>query len=134
MLVRLILKRGRPLLRKPGTNRQVALGLGALLTPAALMAYVLGFWRLAADLGVAGEFGITGVFSHWQIWIVIAALLHLSGYVLNRYGRGGELRVPQALMFHLFPARDQTDRNAPVSERIQEPVSGPASEQRVSSR
>jgi hypothetical protein len=134
MFVRLMLKRGRPLLRKPGKNRHVALGLAALLTPAALMAYVLGFWRLAADIGVAGEFGITGVFSHWQIWILIAAVLHLSGYVLNRYGRGGELRVPQALMFHLFPAADREERNAPVSERIPDPVSGPVSEQSVSSR
>jgi hypothetical protein len=134
MLVRLMLKRGRPLQRKPGKNRHVALGLAALLTPAALMAYVLGFWRLASDIGIAGEFGITGVFSHWQIWLVIAALLHLSGYVLNRYGRGGELRVPQALMFHLFPARDRRDLSAAVSERIPEPVSGPASEQHVSSR
>ena len=134
MLVRLRLKRGQPLLRKPGKNRHVALGLAALLTPAALMAYVLGFWRLAADIGVAGEFGITGVFSHWQIWILIAALLHLSGYVLNRYGRGGELRVPQALMFHLFPAPDRRERDAPVAERIPEPASGPVSEQGVGSR
>jgi hypothetical protein len=134
MFVRLILKRGRPLLRKPGKNRHVALGLAALLTPAALMAYVLGFWRLAADIGVAGEFGITGVFSHWQIWILIAALLHLSGYVLNRYGRGGELRVPQALMFHLFPAPDRPENNAAFSEQIPDPVSGPVSEQHISSR
>jgi hypothetical protein len=134
MLVRLMLKRGRPLLRKPGKNRHVALALGALLTPAALMAYVLGFWRLAADIGVAGEFGITGLFSHWQIWILTAAVLHLSGYVLGRYGRGGELRVPQALMFHLFPAPRRGERNAPVSERIPEPVSGPVADQRISSR
>jgi hypothetical protein len=130
MVVRLMLKRGRPLLHKSGKNRHLALGLAALLTPAALMAYVLGFWRLAADIGVAGEFGITGLFSHWQIWILIAAVLHLSGYVLNRYGRGGELRVPRALMFHLFPAPDRKERNAQVSERIPDPVS----EQRISSR
>jgi len=134
MFVRLMLKRGRPLLHKPGKNRHIALGLGALLTPAALMAYVLGFWRLAADIGVAGEFGITGLFSHWQVWILIAAVLHLCGYVLGRYGRGGELRVPRALMFTLFPAPDPGERNAPVSERIPEPVSGPVSEQSVSSR
>lgn len=134
MLVRIRLRRGRPLLRKPGKNRHVALGLAALLTPAALMAYVLGFWRLAADIGVAGEFGISGVFSHWQIWILLAALLQISAYVLNRYGRGGELRVPQALMFHLFPAADRGDGNAPVSEPMPEPVSGPVSEQGVSSR
>jgi hypothetical protein len=133
MVVRLMLKRGRPLRRKPGNNRQVALGLAALLTPLALMAYVLGFWRLASDIGVAGEFGITGVFSHWQIWILIAALLHLSGYVLNHYGRGGELRVPRALMFHLFPAPDNLEDNS-VSERIPGPVSEPVSKQPVSSR
>ena len=63
------------------------------------MAYVLGLWRLASDLGVAGEFGIEGVFSHWQIWIGLAILLHLSASSLSRYGRGGDLNVPRILQF-----------------------------------
>jgi hypothetical protein len=97
--------------------------MGALLIPAALMAYVLGVWRLASDIGVAGEFGISGVFSHWQIWILIAAVLHISAYVLSRYGRGGDLRVPQALMSHLFPAADREDPGAEGSEDASEHLS-----------
>jgi hypothetical protein len=104
MVVRIKLPRGRPLLRRSGKNRHIAFAVGALLTPAALMAWVLGFWRLAADIGVAGEFGITGVWSHWQIWMVSAAFLQGVSHILNRYGRGGDLKKPREIMFHLFPA------------------------------
>jgi hypothetical protein len=111
MIARIKLQRGRPIQRKQGKNRHVALALGALLIPGSLMAYVLGFWRLASDLGIAGEFGITGVFSHWQIWIVTAVAMQLSASVLTRYGRGGELQVPRVLMLHLLSSRrDEEER------------------------
>lgn len=61
------------------------------------MAYSLGFWRLASDMGLAGQFGITGVFSHWQLWIGLGVVLHASAISLNRYGRGDELELPQVL-------------------------------------
>jgi hypothetical protein len=83
----------------------LALACGALLIPASLMAYVLGFWRLASDMGMAREFAIRGTFSHWQLWMAAAVLLHLSSYVLNRYGRGGELHVPRVLTPHFLPLR-----------------------------
>jgi hypothetical protein len=61
---------------------------GALLTPAAVMASVLGLWRLAADMKWTGEFGIsTGLFSHWQVWFGSAAILQWVAWTLNRYGR-----------------------------------------------
>jgi len=61
--------------------------MASLLTPAAVMAFVLGFWRLVADLKVTSEFPITeGIFSHWQVWISGAAVLQLCALVLNRYG------------------------------------------------
>ena len=109
MILRIRLRRGRPIQRKQGKNRHVALAFGALLTPLALMAYVLGFWRLASDMGFAGEFGITGVFSHWQIWIGTAAALHIAGSSLNRYGRGGDLHVPRVLAFPMFAPRPRKD-------------------------
>ncbi len=99
MIVRIHLRKGRPVRRARGKNRPLALACGALLIPAALMAYVLGFWRLASDLGVTGEFAIRGVFSHWQIWIVTAVVLHVVAGVLTRYGRGGEFHLPSALTF-----------------------------------
>jgi hypothetical protein len=99
MMVRIKLQAGRPVQRKVGKNRQVASAIGTLLVPVALMAYVLGVWRLASDLGMAGEFAISGLFSHWQIWVAIAAALHIASSSLNRYGRGGTLKGPRLLHF-----------------------------------
>jgi hypothetical protein len=103
MIVRIRLQQGRPIERKPGKNRHVALACAALLVPTALMAYVLGFWRLASDMGMTGEFAITGAFSHWQVWIAVAAAVHLAASTLNRYGRGYDLHLPRILMFRMFP-------------------------------
>jgi hypothetical protein len=105
MLVRLRLETGQPIQRKRGKNRSLALGFAALLIPASLMAYTLGFWRLASDLGVAGEFSVTGIFSHWQVWIAMGVLLNLAAVVLNRYGRGGVLEMPRSLRPRLLPLR-----------------------------
>jgi hypothetical protein len=114
MFLRIKLQRGRPIQRKQGKNRHVALAFGALLKPVALMAYVLGFWRLASDMGFAGAFGITGLFSHWQIWIVTAAALHIAAVSLNRYGTGGTLEGPRILMFPLFPSKMFPRKHSPV--------------------
>jgi hypothetical protein len=78
--------------------------------PVVLMAYVLGIWRLASDLGMAGEFAISGIFSHWQVWIALAAALHIASVSLNRYGRGGSLKGPKLLHF------------GPIAEKPEEPV------------
>jgi hypothetical protein len=101
MNVRIRLRSGRPVQRKQRKNRHLALAFGALLIPASLMAYVLGFWRLASDMGMAGEFTINGLFSHWQVWIALAALLHLTATVLSRYGRGVEVLLPRVFTFRL---------------------------------
>ena len=107
MIVRIQLRQGHPVRRTPGKNRQLALASGALLIPASLMAYVLGFWRLASDLGVTNEFAIRGLFSHWQLWIVTAVALHVAAGVLTRYGRGGEFHLPSALTFRFGAAPGQ---------------------------
>jgi hypothetical protein len=87
MVVRIRFSRGRPVLRAKGKNRRVALAFSALMTPAAVMSSVLGLWRLTADMKLTGEFGIaTGLFSHWQVWMVFAALLQAGAWALNRYG------------------------------------------------
>jgi len=100
MIVRIQFRQGQRLRKAPGKNRHVALASSALLIPVSLMAYVLGFWRLASDAGVAREFAIRGLFSHWQVWFVLALSLQLASSVLNRYGRGGEFHLPAALTFH----------------------------------
>ena len=103
MVVRLKLGTGTRFERRRGKNRVIASVAGALLVPVALMAYVMGIWRLAADIGVAREFVVAGLFSHWQVWMVLGAAIHLVAYALTRYGRGGELALPGVIT--LFPGR-----------------------------
>lgn len=64
--------------------------MAALLTPAALMASILGFWRIGADFHWTSSFAIpSGWLSHWQVWLGGAALLQFGAYALNRYGKTG---------------------------------------------
>jgi hypothetical protein len=74
--------------QKAHKNQHVALALASLLTPAAVMACVLTFWRLAADVNFTGQFPITdGLFSHWQVWLAVAAALQFISILLNRSGK-----------------------------------------------
>ncbi len=85
MTVRIRLRLGHSLLRR---SAKVASAMAAVLTPAAVMAFVLGAWRLCADLKWTGEFVISqGVFSHWQVWLAMAGLLQTCAAVLNRCSR-----------------------------------------------
>ncbi len=89
MLVRIRFGKGLPVSSKRAKNRRLAQGVAVLLKPAALVALVLGCWRIAADFNWTGGFAIaTGLFSHWQVWLGGAALLQLCSYALNRYGKG----------------------------------------------
>ncbi|MGH9648384.1 MAG: hypothetical protein ACRD4E_16385 [Bryobacteraceae bacterium] len=97
MIIRIRFPQGRRLQHQRGSNRAVSAAFGALLVPASLMAYSLGFWRLASDMGLAGQFDITGTFSHWQVWIGLGVVLHTAAIVLGRHGRGGDLELPQVL-------------------------------------
>jgi hypothetical protein len=128
MNVRIRLPRGLPVDPKRGKNRHVALACGALMGPAALMAYVLGAWRLASDMGLAGEFVITGLFSHWQVWIALGVLLQAAASSLNRYGRGGHIRLPRALMIRMFPVRPRPHgpegASIPAGAAVVDPKSG----------
>jgi hypothetical protein len=107
MLVRIHLRKGHKVARRSGKNRNVAFTSGALLKPIALTAYVVGLWRLMSDMGLAGEFVFTGMFSHWQIWMGLGALAHIASSVLARYGTGGELRWPKILSLRLRPLQDE---------------------------
>jgi len=89
----------RPEAGKPGAayaqhNRRMALAIASLMTPAALMAGVLGLWRIGADLKWTSGFAIpSGLFSHWQVWLAVAFVLQLCAHILNRYGSGGNTAV-----------------------------------------
>ena len=57
--------------------------LVALISPASVIALVLGLWRLTADLEWTGSFFISkGFFSHWQVWIALAVALKLGATAL----------------------------------------------------
>jgi len=89
MLVRIRFARSLPVSSKRAKNRRMAQAVAVLLKPAALLASVLGCWRIAADMNWAGGFAIpSGLFSHWQVWLGGAAVLQLCSYALNRYGKG----------------------------------------------
>jgi hypothetical protein len=107
MIVKIRFPQGRPRQHRTGTNRDLSAAFGALLVPASLMAYSLGFWRLASDMGLAGQFGITGAFSHWQLWIGLGVMLHAGSISLNRYARGGDLHIPAVLA--ALPGRRAAD-------------------------
>ena len=95
MKVRIHLRLGPAFGRSLARNRELASVAAALLTPAAVMALVLGVWRLSSDLNWTGEFAISrGLFSHWQVWIAMAGLLQTCASILNRYGRGGGEAMP----------------------------------------
>jgi hypothetical protein len=83
-------------LRLPGELAPALLTLGrqlpnilvALLTPAAMVAFVMGLWRVSADLDWAGAFPITeGFFSHWQVWIAVAIGLKMLSSSLLAWER-----------------------------------------------
>ena len=123
MIVRIKFGRGPSPGNTRGKNRRLAHALGALLIPASLMAYVLGFWRLTSDIGVTREFALGGVFSHWQVWIPAAVALHITASVLNRYGRGGDFHLPRVLLVRFGDApppdgpssRERSPRRAKAS-------------------
>ena len=88
MLVRIRLRSGPRVQPTGRKNQPASLALASLLTPAAVMADVLAGWRITADLNIARTFPITeGFYSHWQVWVAAAAVLHLGAVLLNRYGK-----------------------------------------------
>jgi hypothetical protein len=71
--------------------------LGLVLTPVAVLAGVLGVWRLGADLGWTKAFFIAdGLLSRYQLWIAVAITMQASAFILNRWvaSRKSELPPP----------------------------------------
>ncbi len=88
MRIRIRFGKGQRVSKTRRRNKRVALAVSALLTPAAFLASVLALWRIAADLNFAAKFAIaSGVFSHWQVWMVVAVLLQVCSRTLARYGK-----------------------------------------------
>ncbi len=91
MIVKIRVGSARPIRRAGVRNRHAALTAAALLTPASVMAFALGCWRLAADLNWTHGFAIEhGPFSHWQVWITLAFGIQVVATILNRYADDAE--------------------------------------------
>ena len=59
---------------------------GLVLTPVAVLAGVLGVWRLGADLGWTSHFfKPEGLLSRYQLWFAVAIGARTSAFVLNRW-------------------------------------------------
>ncbi|MBC8165247.1 MAG: hypothetical protein H7Y20_05150 [Bryobacteraceae bacterium] len=77
--------------RSGALDRQTALAVSSLMTPLALIAWALGFWRLGADMKWAGEFAIArGLFSHWQVWFALGIMIQFAAFLLQRYANRDE--------------------------------------------
>lgn len=70
------------------TLDRYALMVAALLTPSALVAFTMAFWIMASELRWTNEFFVSsGLLSHWQVWLLAAALLLFLSKLLNRFAR-----------------------------------------------
>ena len=88
MVVRIRLRNGSPRRQFKVGVRRISMVCAALLTPAALMAWALGGWRLMADLKWTGDFAIRdGIFSHWQVWVALGVGVQFVAFILTRAGR-----------------------------------------------
>jgi len=72
---------------RPGPRvRNFALAISSLLTPAAVLGFTITVWSLGAGLHWTGAFFVSsGLFAHWQTWLIGSAALILVATLLNRY-------------------------------------------------
>ena len=97
MMVRLQFGQGQKVTPQPGKNRNLARAAAALLGPAALGAYVLATWSLAAGLEILEPFPMAGVFSHWEVWLTLGGVIQLVAGMFERYGVLGRFEAPSLL-------------------------------------
>lgn len=91
MIVRIKLRVGPQVAASRDLDSKLATALAGLLTPAAVLCFVVALWRLLADLNVTTAFVITtGLLSHWQVWLAMGVAVQTASVYLDRYGRRGE--------------------------------------------
>ncbi len=96
MVVRIRIRLGPRIERRPGKNSHLALFAASLLTLASVTCFILGVWRLGSDLGFAGPFVIKdGLLSHLYVWLAAAAALQFFSWKLTSYGRIYDVLAPQ---------------------------------------
>jgi len=61
-----------------------------LLSPVALIAAVMAFWRFGADAGWTDTFVLSdGLMSHWQVWLAMAIGIQWISMRLDRAVKRG---------------------------------------------
>lgn len=79
----------------PDANSRIAILCANLLTLAAVVCGSLGLWRIGADLAWAGVFVVqTGLLSHWQVWIGLAAAMQYTSLRLIRHPDSAGSAIP----------------------------------------
>jgi hypothetical protein len=77
---------GKPPRPRSDAGRRAARGVAALLTPTALVFFLLGGWIFAAERRLTDAFPIQeGFLSYWEFWIAAAASLLLAARALDLY-------------------------------------------------
>lgn len=70
---------------KVNISPDFAVVLSTFLRPVALSAVVFAVWRLTSDMNWTKQFPISnGLFSHWQVWLAVGALLQVAATTLAR--------------------------------------------------
>ena len=98
MVVKIRFGRGPMVSRRSGKNSRMARLASSVLTLVALGCASLGAWRVATDLGWAGDFVFAaGIQSHWQVWIAAAAGIQYAAWRLLRYATAAVLEDTQTV-------------------------------------
>ena len=79
---------------EPAEWSRVALAIGSLFAPLALLAFSVAFWAFAAEARWTNGFPIQVImFSHWQVWLAIAALLMVVRQIVEGIGMPNDRRL-----------------------------------------
>ena len=69
--------------------------LGLALTLVAVLAGMLGAWRLGADAGwTSGFFIASGLLSRYQLWVAVAISAQACAFILNRWLPNDNVDLP----------------------------------------
>ena len=91
MIVRIKLRVGPRVMANRNLDSTIASAVASLLTPAAVLCFVVALWRLLADANITEEFVIRGgLLSHWQVWLALGLVIQTVSVLLDRYGRRPE--------------------------------------------
>lgn len=94
MIVRIKLRVGPKIMANRNLDSKLASAIASLLTPAAVLCFVVALWRLLADADITEQFVIRGgLLSHWQVWLAMGIAIQTLSVFLDRYGRRPERQV-----------------------------------------